>query len=227
MPRPRFYRAGEAVREAILSSAAREYAHKGYVGASVNRIFQGAGLTKGAFYYYFDDKADLAAAVLERSVKEAMDLLRRLPAPKDAADFWRVLERSMRDSLEQMQRRPEDSEVLVRLGAAMARDRQLSERVTGLFGEAMAEVGALWERGRELGAVREDLPVPTLLALMQAIKEGLVRLLLPADGKATPEALERFVALQMDVFRRVAEARPTAPGPGKGARAPRKKRVSR
>src|SRR5689334_5750559 len=66
MARPRFERAAPEKREALLDAAATEFAAHGYETASLNRILLSAGLSKGSFYYYFEDKADLAAAVLAR-----------------------------------------------------------------------------------------------------------------------------------------------------------------
>src|SRR6516165_8337004 len=91
MPRPRFQRAPVEKREAVLDSAAKEFAAHGYEDASVNRILLAAGFSKGAFYYYFDDKADLAAAVLEREATRYLDILSSLRMPKTPREFWAEL----------------------------------------------------------------------------------------------------------------------------------------
>src|SRR5689334_14640744 len=94
MPRPRFERASPEKREALLDSAAAEFAEHGYDGASINRILLAAGFSKGAFYYYFDDKPDLAVAVIER---EALRYFDEAPArkPTTPAEFWAQVKRDL------------------------------------------------------------------------------------------------------------------------------------
>jgi TetR/AcrR family acrAB operon transcriptional repressor len=48
-------------RERVLVAALAEFAERGLQAASVEDIAARAGLTKGAVYYYFSDKHDLAA----------------------------------------------------------------------------------------------------------------------------------------------------------------------
>ncbi|MEV5840230.1 TetR/AcrR family transcriptional regulator [Nocardia sp. NPDC052112] len=55
-------------RAAIIRSAAVEFGKSGYAAASLNRILEGSRATKGAMYFHFDSKEDLARAVLETAV---------------------------------------------------------------------------------------------------------------------------------------------------------------
>lgn len=55
-----------ATRAAIIDGAAKEFDENGYVGASMDAVAERAGLTKGALYFHFTSKADLAAAVIAR-----------------------------------------------------------------------------------------------------------------------------------------------------------------
>lgn len=59
-------RDGEATHERILDAAEALILEHGYGGTSVDRVIEAAGLTKGAFFYHFKSKADLARALVER-----------------------------------------------------------------------------------------------------------------------------------------------------------------
>jgi len=61
---PRQERA-ERSRAAILDAAADEFDQHGYAGARLERIVERTGLTKGAVYFHFRSKLDLAKALLE------------------------------------------------------------------------------------------------------------------------------------------------------------------
>ncbi|MBL8975425.1 MAG: TetR/AcrR family transcriptional regulator, partial [Myxococcales bacterium] len=71
MPRPRFATLAPDRRAAILAAAAAEFAAHGIDGASYNRIIARAAVSKGAMYYYFDDKQDLLRAVLDDASERA------------------------------------------------------------------------------------------------------------------------------------------------------------
>ncbi len=47
-------------KDRILAAALSLFGERGYVNTSIDEIATRAGLTKGALYYYFEDKADLA-----------------------------------------------------------------------------------------------------------------------------------------------------------------------
>lgn len=52
-------------REVLIAAAAREFADRGYAGASINSIIANSTSTKGALYFHFRSKEALAEAVLE------------------------------------------------------------------------------------------------------------------------------------------------------------------
>ncbi|MFY2787452.1 TetR family transcriptional regulator [Rhodococcus sp. MALMAid1271] len=52
-------------RAAILDGAATEFARYGYAGSSVTRILDNTSSTKGAMYFHFSSKQEIAVAVLD------------------------------------------------------------------------------------------------------------------------------------------------------------------
>ncbi|MCF3179835.1 TetR/AcrR family transcriptional regulator [Streptomyces polychromogenes] len=51
-------------RRAILSAAAKIFEERGYQAATISEILTAAGVTKGALYFHFQSKEDLAQGVL-------------------------------------------------------------------------------------------------------------------------------------------------------------------
>ncbi len=205
MPRPRFRRASPEVRQAVLDAAVAEFGQHGYATASLNRILVAAGLSKGAFYYYFDDKADLAAAVLERELARWQISEIKIGATADA--FWPELERYMWQSLEQLRAAPASRDVITRLGAALAQDPALRERLMPLMAGSQQHLAQVWRRGQEVGAVRDDMPAGALIALAQSTKTSLSAAMLPNDRAPTDEELEAFTRMYLDMLRRMCEPR--------------------
>ena len=209
MPRPRFARAPADKRDALLDAAAQEFATQGYEDASINRILIGAGFSKGSFYYYFDDKPDLAAAVLDREAQRYLHLWSDLRQPKKPADFWAEMERAFVRSTDEMRAGPSARvDAMLRIGMAMSRDATLAARMTTPhFREATAKIAQFWKHGQDIGAVRVDLPVATLLGIVQDMKLVLVRTLLPHDRMPTQDELLAFGRLHLDMVRRVSEVK--------------------
>ncbi len=209
MPRPRFQRLASDKRDAVLDAAAREFAMQGYDGASLNRIVLAAGFSKASFYYYFDDKADLAAAVIDREVRRYLESWSQLGTPRTAGEFWGEVTRIAELGKAQMREMPRGGDALMRLGTAVARDPDLFDRLVGpMLHEVTAKLAAFWKRGQELGAVRADLPLATLMSLLQGIKMVVTNVVLPQDRAPTAEELDRFFEVHLDLIRRVSEPRP-------------------
>lgn len=62
-------------REKLIASARREFLEKGYQGASLRSICKEAGVTTGALYFFFKDKEDLFASIVEPALIKLRELL--------------------------------------------------------------------------------------------------------------------------------------------------------
>lgn len=62
----------------ILASARKLFFARGYETTSVNDVIADAGISKGAFYHYFDSKEALLAALTEQLARENMEALEPL-----------------------------------------------------------------------------------------------------------------------------------------------------
>ena len=91
MPLPRFQRLDPERRRIILDAAAREFAEHGFRGASYNGIIAQAGVSKGAMYYYFDDKVDLFLAVVSDAFGDLASSFGRFPEVDSPEPFWAAL----------------------------------------------------------------------------------------------------------------------------------------
>ncbi|MCA9595853.1 MAG: TetR/AcrR family transcriptional regulator [Myxococcales bacterium] len=206
MPRPRFERAAPEKRNALLEVATQEFAEHGYDGASINRILAGAGLSKGAFYYYFDDKADLAAAVIAKAGAAWIASLTALPIPSSADQFWNEMEQLNARATAELEGSPVRGDLLARLSVALARNPDLVDRLGPFMKEVREHLTALYRRGQELGAVRSDIDVEALMTILQGAKLAVGLAMLPADRVPTSEELARFKNVNFDCMRRLAAA---------------------
>jgi AcrR family transcriptional regulator len=63
-------------KEAFLDAAQRLIATKGYERLAIDDVLREVGVTKGAFYYYFDSKSALLEGLVERMGDAALGLAR-------------------------------------------------------------------------------------------------------------------------------------------------------
>lgn len=172
MPRPRFLKLPEARRHEILDAAARHFAVDGYDGASLNRILADCGLSKGAAYYYFDDKADLFATVVERSVEVVFSSERIDLEALDAQCFWPVLEGLYRRQLRTFRDRPYLFRVAKLAGSTLDHPSD-GERLRARLLPLLGLFEGLLQRGFALGVFRDDLPVELLVAMLGGLDDAI------------------------------------------------------
>ena len=63
-------RQSEATRRKLIRTARRLFAKHGYAGVSIEQIVRSAGVTRGALYYYYEEKAHLFGAVATSIAEE-------------------------------------------------------------------------------------------------------------------------------------------------------------
>lgn len=209
MPRPRFEKLEPERRLAILRVAAEEFADHGYEASSYNRIIERSGLSKGAIYYYFDDKEDLYATVLrdamQRLVIDAGDVSGTV-APEE---FWREFEVWYVRSLQRFQEEPHAVGLARSLVKALSRGA-----ATGVLAELRAFARGFMEaflaHGQSIGAIRRDLPHDLLLAIVMALEEGIDLWLGERIGAMSEPEITEAASMLTRLYRRVVES-PDAP----------------
>ncbi len=189
MPRPRFDRLDPQRRAAILEEAAAEFVAHGYHDASINRVQKALGLSKGAFYYWFDDKEDLFVAVLRQQLQAMAEAVGGLlVGPPSSAPLWTQLEHSIRELIVYVAETPD---ALALYKAALTLQPAVGSPVGALLADSLASTEALIEEGRRRGDVRTDLPAAMLAHVAHGMLEGLDRYALTAEQlpEGSPGAL--------------------------------------
>ena len=216
MPRARFFHLAPGARSRLLRIATRHFARRGLEGASLNEILAEAGISKGAYYYYFDDKDDLLATILDQAADE---MLGRLELPSfdrlTRAEFWPTVERLI-ESWSQWADVPND---LLQVALQFTTLRRQNARFEPILAKARRLYVALIEPGQRLGCVRTDLPMDVLVRVLEANDAILDGIFVSLHQSVTQASLARHTRLVFDTFRRLLEVR--APERRRPARGPR------
>lgn len=75
-----------ATRGALIAAARRLFADRGYTAVGTPEVAAAAGVTRGALYHQFADKADLFLAVYEQVEQEVSERIGELVAATGATD---------------------------------------------------------------------------------------------------------------------------------------------
>ena len=201
MARNRFDNLDPDKQEAILRAAGEEFAAKGFEAASINRIILGSGMSKGSVYYYFEDKADLFATTVERSIQRMMDEIGWFSLEVLGPDeFWEALLELTRRSVEFVKR----NDWWMKLGRAFHRIQQ--EPGAEAATVRLMDVGRGWwrsivERGQVLGVIRTDLPLELLVEIVMGADQGGDKWMMEHWEEFSGEDLRKIVDARVDLLR--------------------------
>jgi AcrR family transcriptional regulator len=201
VPRPRFAKLDPEKKDRILTAAAQEFAAHGFDGASLNQILERAEISKGAAYYYFDDKADLFATVVQHYWDETIGEVDFSLAELTAVNFWDRLEAVYRQQFQQQGDKPWMLGV-VKAAGKMPPEMLLGGPLGDMIGQIMGWLLATLARGRELGVVRDDLAPDLMLALVAGIDNAADQWLIEHWPHLDTDEREKAVAQIFDVLRR-------------------------
>lgn len=201
MARPRFNKLPSEQQQAILRAALDEFATYGFNAASLNRIIDAAGISKGSMYYYFDGKEALYAHVARAELGRLFEATGPFPIPaaRGADAFWSTLE----DYYLRIMGAFAESPQL----AALTRD-WLTVSASPVLQQAQKEMEATlvpWfeqalSAGQRIRAVRKDVPTTLLVAVVFAMGQAMDTWLMskPLDD----ETRKRWVPVFVGMLRR-------------------------
>jgi AcrR family transcriptional regulator len=159
----------DARRQEILAGARTSFARHGYEGATVRRLEEEIGLSRGAIFHHFRDKESLFLAVAEDDA-----------ATMVATVAENGLVQVMRDLLARAADPTAEPDVTGWLGSQLEVSRKLRtdpEFAKRWAARSEAIAAATRERlGRQLeaGAVRDDVPIDILAQFLELAYDGLV-----------------------------------------------------
>ncbi|MER7079795.1 transcriptional regulator, TetR family [Saccharopolyspora kobensis] len=168
-------------RTRLLDAAAEVFAEHGVAGASVERIADRAGYTRGAFYGHFADKDAVVAALLEERTRREREEVAQLAASE--GDTWEALRAWHRERSAHLEEWLALRLELVR--HALRRPR--GERSVLAEREAYAREALTGAVARELGTDTAEAAFTALI--VHALEDGLAIQRAIDPGSVPPDAI--------------------------------------
>lgn len=181
----------EARRHEILAAARGCFARYGYEGATVRRLEEATGLSRGAIFHHFRDKDSLFLAVAEDDAAAMVETVAR-----------NGLVQVMRDLLERAGASGDTAGWLgtqLEVSRRLRTDPEFAKRWTERAAAVEAATRDRLQRQRDAGVLREDVPVDVLTQFLELAYDGLVLHL--ATGRPAGE-LSRVLDVVEEAVRR-------------------------
>lgn len=167
----------QARREEILEGAQRAFARHGYEGATVARLEEETGLSRGAIFNYFENKDALFVGVVAKSSDRLVEI-------------W--LERGFRELLEAIVHEdPDWLSVQMEATRRIRTDEGFREQVAKLERDVAATRDQRFARLRP--TVRDDLPIEAIAQFLSLLANGLVFARVTGDPLPDLDVLNELV----------------------------------
>jgi AcrR family transcriptional regulator len=169
VPSPAVTPKGAATRAFLLQIAAEVFAERGYAETTMAQLITRSGLTKGAFYFHFSSKEQLALAVIEEKQRQWIEsVLQAISAEPGAFDQLRAVAAA----LVKLHRDPSAFSVS-RLTRDLARVAAVSDVVRDHMRTWVGLVADLVRQAQAEGDLPETADADDLAAVLVATTDGL------------------------------------------------------
>ncbi len=180
MPKDTFYNLPEAKRERIIEAAIDEFATHSYHQARVTVIAEQAGIAKGSFYQYFEDKMDLYKHLMELMVEKKMSYLNQdIVKNREKYDFFALLREIFSSGIQFAMENPR----FLPVGMMLANDKALYQEIYGEHQDKGAEFfRQLLEFGKAQGALDPAIDLKLAATMLTGMVFSLTDIIME-DGK--------------------------------------------
>ncbi|MFE9773600.1 TetR/AcrR family transcriptional regulator [Streptomyces sp. NPDC005931] len=208
------------IRERLIEAAVQEFGEQGYDRARVQDIARRAGLSTGAIYGNFRNKADLLAEAVDRGLAAAARKLgEALDRGAASADLLEMITTDLSDP-----RRRTWAPLVSEALAAARRDDEVARRVHAALRKAETKLTDLVELAQRDGSLTTEVDSAACARLVLCVSLGVdVLTALNIEGpdrKAWTALMHRlFAGLASATARTVSSARRSAGGLSRGGSA--------
>lgn len=195
-------RAPDRTRARLLLAAFEEIYRHGFQAASLDAILARAGVTKGALYHHFPDKAALGCAVVDELIMGAV-LDRWLLRLEPGSDPVTALQKTLRHRASSVT--PREAILgcpLNNLAQEMSPlDERFRVRINGTFTAWRDGFARALARGQREGVIRPDVDARKIAAFLVASVEGSYGVAKSAGSRAMLRASFETLATFLDGLR--------------------------
>jgi len=169
-------------REKILKAAISSFAQKGYHDTSISKIINKAGIARGTFYLYFENKRQIFDSILENLIVEIDRCIKKIEIGKERQNPLEQLKDNLRRIFTLFVENPELSRILLRHAAGL--DKESDQKITEFYNNIADKIGEALKLGIKMGLIRDCNPGIISFLILGSIKELIEHVTLTMKSKS-------------------------------------------
>jgi AcrR family transcriptional regulator len=180
-------------KQRLVSCAKSTFASKGYYATSISEIVQHAGIARGTFYQYFDNKLHIFQSILDSFLSDLQDCVRPVSLSPGAQPPLVQIQDNLARVFELVLRERDLAQILLHHAGPM--DRSMETRLEEFYDQLAEMIQRSMALGMTMGLVRQFNARLTSYAIIGAVKEVVFQITSsrgpqPPVGELVQELLE-------------------------------------
>lgn len=169
MPTSTFYNLDEEKQRQIFEACVDEFAQHTFTEASINQIIKTAGISRGSFYQYFEDKEDCYMYLLTEIGKEKMEMFKDV-VEKDPGDtVFDEYENMLDQAIRWIEVKPQYYQIGIRMDMD---DSEFIQRLLKGNQAGLDYFASLIQRDQQRGIIRKDIDPAVLTDMLFSINRS-------------------------------------------------------
>ena len=156
-------------KQRLVSCAKSVFAEKGYYAASISEIVQEAGIARGTFYQYFDNKFHIFQSILDSFLQDLEDSIKPVSMSPGAASPLVQIRDNLTRVFDLVLKERDLSQILLHSTSSM--DQSMEKRLSDFYDQVAGMIQRSLNLGMAMNLVRPCNPRVTAYAIIGAVKE--------------------------------------------------------
>lgn len=173
VPKSTFFNLSEEKKTRILEEAVLEFRDNNFDTASINKIVERSGISKGSFYQYFKDKEDLYLHIITIIGEKKIEYLTPAMMNLSEQSFYDTLRELYRSGIEFALENPD----YLAIGNRMMKDTSsgILLKIKDTFGARGDDIFLqLLKKGQDQGDIRRDIDLNLISRLLVTMQMTVV-----------------------------------------------------
>ena len=156
-------------REEILTAAITVFSQKGYHDTSISDLIEKAGIARGTFYLYFENKRQIFDSILDNLLLEIDRCIRTIEIGAEKPNPLDQLRANLTRIFTLFVENPELSKILLRHATGL--DEESDQKITEFYSNSAYKIEEALRLGIRMNLVRECEPRITSYCILGSIRE--------------------------------------------------------
>lgn len=172
MPKDTFFNLNDEKKRKIFDAAVQEFAIRRFSEASINQIIKAAGIPRGSFYQYFQDKEDLYLYMFTEIGKEKLEVIKREGFFSPDVDFFEANLSKMKILIEWSKTKPEYNQISVLMEMD---DSEFIHKLRTISNDSFDRLRDMVERDKERGLIKPEVDSDLVVDITTALNMHLIK----------------------------------------------------